>query len=61
MACPFDVRSLDGRTFGSVADEIAPGWEAWGFSEWPVIPPQGLSTCTARFCLTQLRVALPLN
>jgi hypothetical protein len=33
VACPFDVRSLDGRTFGSVADEIAPGWQAWGFSE----------------------------
>lgn len=26
MACPFDVRALFGRTFGSVLDEIAPSW-----------------------------------
>lgn len=33
MARPFDARSLVGRTFGSVLDRIAPGWDAWGFGD----------------------------
>jgi hypothetical protein len=33
VARSFDARSLIGRTFGSVLDEIAPGWDVWGFSE----------------------------
>src|SRR6266566_4667359 len=33
MASPFEARALAGRSFGSVLDEIAPGWDRWGFME----------------------------
>jgi hypothetical protein len=43
VARPFDVRAPQGRTFGSVLDEIAPGWRGnvnFGFAEFGPITTQ---------------------